>query len=202
MAFVMVLSYSRCIFMRFVCDARMDSFLRGHIEAFAACGSVARVLLYDNPKSAVLERVGDAVRLTPELLVFAAHHRSLPVPGHHAVGDLGWAHMDAHHVGDLSASIHAAAAWHTSAAAVAQAGNELAAQLASGLGIDARVYRLVRDVRSGWSGCTRLSVAAICCGDHFQLISAPRSIGRPLQLGCRSGRAASSSVPRHGVSLV
>jgi transposase len=80
MAFVMVLSYSRRIFLRFFLDARMDSFLRGHVEAFIAYGGCARVLLYDNLKSAVLERVGDAVRFNPELLKFAAHHCFEPRP--------------------------------------------------------------------------------------------------------------------------
>lgn len=80
MAFVMVLSYSRRIFLRFFLDARMDSFLRGHVEAFAAFGGVARVLLYDNLKSAVLERVGDAIRFNPVLLAFAAHHAFEPRP--------------------------------------------------------------------------------------------------------------------------
>jgi len=80
MAFVMVLSYSRAIFLRFFLDARMDSFLRGHVEAFAAFGGVARVLLYDNLKSAVLERAGDAIRFNPELLRFAAHHAFEPRP--------------------------------------------------------------------------------------------------------------------------
>ena len=80
MAFVMVLSYSRRIFLRFFLNARMDSFLRGHVDAFAAAGGVARVLLYDNLKSAVLERVGDAIRFNPELLAFAAHHRYEPRP--------------------------------------------------------------------------------------------------------------------------
>jgi transposase len=80
MAFVMVLSYSRRIFLRFSLDARMDSFLRGHAEAFMAYGGVARVILYDNLKSAVLERVGDAVRFNPELLAFAAHHCYEPRP--------------------------------------------------------------------------------------------------------------------------
>lgn len=79
MAFVMVLSYSRAIFLRFFLDARMDSFLRGHVEGFAALG-VARVLLYDNLKSAVLERHGDAIRFNPELLAFAAHYRYEPRP--------------------------------------------------------------------------------------------------------------------------
>jgi hypothetical protein len=52
MAFVMVLSYSRAIYLRFFLNARMASFLAGHTGAFAAFGGVARVLLYDNLKSA------------------------------------------------------------------------------------------------------------------------------------------------------
>lgn len=80
MAFVMVLSYSRRIFLRFSLNARMDSFLRGHVLAFAAFGGVPRVLLYDNLKSAVLERVGDAIRFHPDLLAFAAAHRYEPRP--------------------------------------------------------------------------------------------------------------------------
>jgi transposase len=41
MAFVMVLSYSRQIFLRFCLDARMENFLRGHVAAFSAWGGVA-----------------------------------------------------------------------------------------------------------------------------------------------------------------
>ncbi|MFZ2651349.1 MAG: IS21 family transposase, partial [Burkholderiaceae bacterium] len=80
MAFVMVLSYSRMIFLRFFLNARMDSFLRGHVEAFAAFNGCARVVLYDNLKSAVLERRGDAIRFNPVLLEFAGHHRYEPRP--------------------------------------------------------------------------------------------------------------------------
>jgi transposase len=80
MAFVMVLSYSRSIYLRFFLDARLESFLRGHLGAFAAWSGVPRVLLYDNLKSAVLERVGEAIRFHPELLAFAAHHRFEPRP--------------------------------------------------------------------------------------------------------------------------
>ena len=80
MAFVMVLSHSRMVFLRFFLDARMDSFLRGHVLAFAAFGGVARVLLYDNLKSAVLERQGEAIRFNPALLALAAHHRFEPRP--------------------------------------------------------------------------------------------------------------------------
>ena len=80
MAFVMVLSYSRRLFLRFFLDARMDSFLRGHVEACAAFNGCARVVLYDNLKSAVLERVRDAIRFNPELLALAAHYRYEPRP--------------------------------------------------------------------------------------------------------------------------
>jgi hypothetical protein len=80
MAFVMVLSHSRGIFLRFFLDARMESFLRGHVAAFEAWSGCARVLLYDNLKSAVLERHGDAIRFHPTLIAFAAHYRYEPRP--------------------------------------------------------------------------------------------------------------------------
>ena len=80
MAFVMVLSYSRQIFLRFFLDARMENFLRGHAAAFEAWQGVPRVLLYDNLKSAVLERRGDAIRFHPTLLGFAGHYRYEPRP--------------------------------------------------------------------------------------------------------------------------
>src|SRR5580704_9743345 len=80
MAFVMVLSYSRQIFLRFFLDARLESFLRGHVGAFTAWQGCPRVLLYDNLKSAVLERQADAIRFHPTLLAFAAHYHYEPRP--------------------------------------------------------------------------------------------------------------------------
>jgi transposase len=80
MAFVMVLSYSRDLYLRFFLDARMENFLRGHIGAFRHWGGLGRVILYDNLKSAVLERRGDAIRFHPTLLAFAAHYRFEPRP--------------------------------------------------------------------------------------------------------------------------
>jgi len=77
---LMALSHSRQIFLRFFLDARMENFLRGHVAAFAAFGGVPRVLLYDNLKSAVLERRGDAIRFHPTLLGFAGHYRYEPRP--------------------------------------------------------------------------------------------------------------------------
>ena len=80
MAFVMVLSYSRRIFLHFSLNAQMDSFLRNHVLAFKAWGGVPRVILSDNLKSAVLERMGDAIRFNPQYLAFAANYRFEPRP--------------------------------------------------------------------------------------------------------------------------
>lgn len=79
-AFVMVLSFSRQVFLRFFLGASMPFFTRGHVEAFGFFGGVPRVLLYDNLKSAVLERRGDAIRFNPRLLELAAHYRFEPRP--------------------------------------------------------------------------------------------------------------------------
>ena len=79
-AFVMVLSYSRWLFVRFFYDARMPSFLAGHVEAWSYFGGVARTLLYDNLKSAVLERRGDVIRFHPRLLEMADHYGFEPRP--------------------------------------------------------------------------------------------------------------------------
>lgn len=80
MAFVMVLSYSRDIYLRFFANAAMENFLRGHVSAFATWRGLPRVLLYDNLKSVVLERIGDAIRFHPTFLDFASHYRFDPRP--------------------------------------------------------------------------------------------------------------------------
>ena len=80
MAFVLVLSYSRYPFVRFYLGASLANLIRGHVEAFSVLGGTARVLLYDNMKSVVLERRGDAIRFHPTLLELAAHYRFEPRP--------------------------------------------------------------------------------------------------------------------------
>ena len=87
MAFVMVLSYSRQIFLRFFLGSHMANFLRGHVAAFAFFGAVARVILYDNLRSAVLERRRDAIRFHPKLLELAKHYRFEPRPVAQARGN-------------------------------------------------------------------------------------------------------------------
>ena len=65
MAFVMVLSYSRHVFVRFYLSAAMASFLRGHVEAFEFFGAVPRVALYDNLKAPCLNGAVTPSVLTP-----------------------------------------------------------------------------------------------------------------------------------------
>ncbi|MCP4921115.1 MAG: IS21 family transposase [Proteobacteria bacterium] len=79
-AFVMVLSWSRMPFVRFFYDQRMGSFLAGHVAAFAFFKGVPRRCLYDNLKSAVLSRHGDAIQFNPTLLALARHYRYEPRP--------------------------------------------------------------------------------------------------------------------------
>jgi len=80
MAFVMVLSYSRHLFLRFYLNAAMPSFLHGHVAAFNHFNALPRTLLYDNLRSAVLERLADAIRFHPTLLELAAWYRFQPRP--------------------------------------------------------------------------------------------------------------------------
>jgi len=80
LAFVMVLSWSRHIFLRFYTGDAMPNFLRGHAEAFEFFGAVPREILYDNLRSAVLERYGSAIRFNPQLLELAAHYHFQPKP--------------------------------------------------------------------------------------------------------------------------
>jgi len=72
MAFVMVLSYSRHLFVRFYLNATMSRFRDAHVQAFGFFNAVPRVCLYDNLRSAVLECVGDAIRFHPRLLELSA----------------------------------------------------------------------------------------------------------------------------------
>jgi len=78
MAFVMTLSYSRALYVEFFFDQSQESFLLGHVRAFEAFGGAPRETLYDNLRSAVLERCGQAIRFHPRLLELSAHYHFEP----------------------------------------------------------------------------------------------------------------------------
>ena len=79
-AFVMVLSYSRALFLHFFYDARLPSFLTGHVLAFSFFQGLAKTHLYDNLRSAVLERRRSAIRFHPRLLELADFYGFDPRP--------------------------------------------------------------------------------------------------------------------------
>jgi transposase len=79
-AFIMVLSWSRGFDALFTLDQKQDNFLRGHVQAFEYFQGVPRVVLYDNLRSAVLSRFGDAIRFHPRLLEFCGHYHFEPRP--------------------------------------------------------------------------------------------------------------------------
>ena len=72
--FVMVLCYSRQMYVEFTVSQTMEHFLACHQNAFAVLG-VPEKIMVDNLKSAVLKRlIGAAPILNPRYLDFARHH--------------------------------------------------------------------------------------------------------------------------------
>jgi transposase len=72
--FVMVLCYSRRMYLEFTVSQTMEFFLACHEHAFAALGGVPQRAMVDNLKSAVLLRmVGQAPVLNPKYADFAKH---------------------------------------------------------------------------------------------------------------------------------
>jgi|ERR1051326_354451 len=76
--FVMTLSYSRALYLEFFFDQTTENFLRGHVHAFAEWNGQPRAILYDNLKSAVLERRGNQILFNPRLLDLSAHYHFAP----------------------------------------------------------------------------------------------------------------------------
>jgi transposase len=77
-AFIMVLSWSRQIYVQFFLSMEMGCFLQGHADAFDFFDGVPRELLHDNLKSAVVERYESMVKFNEHYLRFASHYGFLP----------------------------------------------------------------------------------------------------------------------------
>ena len=72
--FVMVLAFSRQMFVEFTVSQTMEHFLACHEHGFAALGEPSKIMV-DNLKSAVLQRLaGAAPVFNPRYLDFARHH--------------------------------------------------------------------------------------------------------------------------------
>ena len=76
--FVMTLSHSRALYLEFFFDQTMENFLRGHVHAFQTWGGQPRTILYDNLKSAVVERRGIQILFHPRLLELSGHYHFAP----------------------------------------------------------------------------------------------------------------------------
>lgn len=72
--FVITLSWSRALYLEFFFDQTMENFLRGHVHAFEDWAGQPRVILYDNLRSAVVERRGNEIHFNPRLIELCAHY--------------------------------------------------------------------------------------------------------------------------------
>jgi transposase len=73
--FVLVLGYSRMLYVEFTVSQTMEHFLACHQHAFDFFGGIPQKVMVDNLKSAVLKRaVGEAPVLNPKYRDFATHH--------------------------------------------------------------------------------------------------------------------------------
>lgn len=76
--FVIVLAYSRAMWAELVFDLTIESLRRSLVRAAEHFEGVTRQWLFDNPKTVVLDRHGDAIRFHPGLLEIAGALRVQP----------------------------------------------------------------------------------------------------------------------------
>jgi transposase len=76
--FVIVLAYSRAMWAELVFDLTIESLRRSLVRAAEHFEGVTRQWLFDNPKTVVLDRYGDAIRFHPGLLEIAGALRVQP----------------------------------------------------------------------------------------------------------------------------
>jgi transposase len=83
-ALVCSLPYSGASSAHFTFEMTMESFLEGHVRAFAWLGGVVRECVYDNLRSAVARRDGEVVTWNPRFLQLRGHyafHATACTPG-------------------------------------------------------------------------------------------------------------------------
>ena len=85
--FVMVLSYSRMMYIEFTLSQSLDDFLQGHLNAFKYFGGYPRKILYDNLKLVVLSRAGSQIKFNSKFMEFAGTFGFEAVPCNVARGN-------------------------------------------------------------------------------------------------------------------
>lgn len=76
--FVMVLSYSRKLYVEFTASQSLDVFLQCHLNAFKYFNGVPRTILYDNLKSVVISRYVNHIQYNQKFLEFAGYYLFTP----------------------------------------------------------------------------------------------------------------------------
>jgi transposase len=77
-AFVMVLGFSRAMYVKFVEHCTLEIFMDCHINAFHYLGGVPEEILYDNMKNVVIKRSKEGVVFNHEFLSFTNHYGFSP----------------------------------------------------------------------------------------------------------------------------
>lgn len=76
--FVMVLSYSRQLYVEFTVSQALDVFLQCHLNAFKYFSGVPKTILYDNLKSVVISRYLNHIQFNQKFLEFAGYYLFTP----------------------------------------------------------------------------------------------------------------------------
>jgi transposase len=76
--FVMVLCYSRMMYLEFTRSERFEDFIRCHENAFKFFGGIPKECWYDNLATAVTDRYGGVVKFNPRFFSYMGHHSIAP----------------------------------------------------------------------------------------------------------------------------
>lgn len=69
--FVMVLSYSRMMYLEFTLSQCLEDFIQCHANAFRFLGGIPKKILYDNLKTVVLSRIGAQIHWNAKFMEFS-----------------------------------------------------------------------------------------------------------------------------------
>jgi transposase len=78
-SFIMILGYSRHMYVELVDHCTMTSFLDCHKNAFGYFGGISSEILYDNIKNVVIKRLLGSVKFNATFYDFAMHYRFKPI---------------------------------------------------------------------------------------------------------------------------
>ena len=76
--FVMVMCFSRMMYLEFTRSERFEDFIRCHENAFNFFGGIPKECWYDNLATAVTDRYGGVVKFNPRFFSYMGHHSIAP----------------------------------------------------------------------------------------------------------------------------